>query len=241
MSIPLGILAARPMVSAGWTPADLAGLHCWYAADEIAGLSDTDAVSSWPDLSPNGFTLTTDPAGGPATYRTGIRDGKPVVRFDGVNDTLSAVNILEGITTYEITAVLAVTGGAAIAVPISNQRFVSSRTGGAMILNAARTRGMYSPGSYATYTGGTYTNGTWERWAFASNATLYVNGSSVQTAAAAGTGGTLLLGGATSTSGTRVLQFPTPMDVAEVVVTDAVLSAPDRATLDTYLADKWGL
>lgn len=239
--IPLGVLASARRASS-WTPASLGGaLAAWWDASAITGLSDGSAVSSWSDLSGNARTLTTDPGGGAATYKTSIRNSLPVVRFDGSNDCLHATGVINADSTYEMVIVLAVTGAAgAIGVPLANQRSSPSPfVGGTMIRSTANVRGLYSPGAYATYAGGTYTAGTWERWNLTSAAALYVNGSSMQTGAALAAGADIRVGAARRTM-SSTLEFFTPMDVAEIIISTDVLSPGDRAALDAYLATKWG-
>lgn len=240
--IPLGVLASGRHGSS-WTPASLPGLAAWYDASAITGLVDNDPVSAWADLSGNGKHLATHPAGGAAAYKTAIRNSLPVVRFDGTNDCLIGTSVLATDSTYELTAVLNVRSGSVLRSPLGVQTPSTPRYGGAMLLNASNVRGIYSPGAYATYSGGTYTNGTWERWSLASTATLSVNGSSVQTGAGLGAANNLLVGSAVYVSGIvdpGALEFPAPVDIAEIVVTSAVLSGGDRTALDAYLLTKWG-
>ena len=63
------------------------GMKVWLKADAITNLVDGNSVSNWPDSSGNGYgaanTATLCP-----TFRTGVLNGKPVVRFDGDNDYL---------------------------------------------------------------------------------------------------------------------------------------------------------
>jgi hypothetical protein len=86
----------RRRVSA-FSPAGVAGLKVWLKADAIVGLADTDPVSTWSDSSGQGndgtASLTVRPL-----YRTGIVNGKPVVRFDGVNDVLNLPNSFSAFT-----------------------------------------------------------------------------------------------------------------------------------------------
>lgn len=67
--------------------AKAAGAGLVLDARRISGLNDGDAVSTWNDVSGNGRdasnTLTARPL-----YKTFIKGGQPVVRFDGSNDTL---------------------------------------------------------------------------------------------------------------------------------------------------------
>lgn len=57
------------------------GLIRWYAADVITGLNDNDLVETWPDRS--GTQDGTSSGSGRPTYKTGILNGLPVVRFAG--------------------------------------------------------------------------------------------------------------------------------------------------------------
>lgn len=58
------------------------GLTLWFKADALV-LNDGDAVTTWADSSGNGYDLSQSVAGEKPTYKTGILNGKPVVRFDG--------------------------------------------------------------------------------------------------------------------------------------------------------------
>lgn len=62
-------------------------MAAWYDATTISA-SDNDPVGTWADSSGNGRTLTQATAGLRPTYRTNIQNGRPVVRFDGVDDLI---------------------------------------------------------------------------------------------------------------------------------------------------------
>lgn len=87
-----------------FTPDALTGLFAWYDASRITGLTDTAQVSQWNDLSPNGRHLTQGTAGNRPLYRTNIQNGKPVVRFDGVDDYLStaAITLNQPFTAFAV-------------------------------------------------------------------------------------------------------------------------------------------
>ena len=57
------------------------GLVLHLDADAITGLSDGDTVSTWTDISGSGNSGS---AIGAPSYHTGVVNGKPVVRLDGV-------------------------------------------------------------------------------------------------------------------------------------------------------------
>ena len=67
-------------------PAGSVDLVAQWSADALA-LRDGDAVSMWPDSSPNGRDAMATASSRP-TYR--IVDGVPMVHFDGIDDYLTA-------------------------------------------------------------------------------------------------------------------------------------------------------
>jgi hypothetical protein len=83
-----------------FAPTDISDLLRWYDASAITGLSDNDGVTTWEDLSASGVDLT----GNGVIYKTGIVNGKPVVRFDGVDDWLSSTGdvTLSTVTTFVV-------------------------------------------------------------------------------------------------------------------------------------------
>ena len=65
------------------------GVRAAYDARYISGLSDGAAVSSWSDLSGNGFTATQGTTARQPSYKTAAIGGSPSVRFDGAGDNLT--------------------------------------------------------------------------------------------------------------------------------------------------------
>jgi hypothetical protein len=72
----------------GFLPTDLDNLALWLVAGRITGLNNGDPVATWPDISGNGRNAIQAAAGQRPLYMTGIANGLPVVRFDGVDDTM---------------------------------------------------------------------------------------------------------------------------------------------------------
>ncbi|MFH2141487.1 MAG: Calx-beta domain-containing protein [Bacteroidota bacterium] len=60
----------------------------WLQSDKITGLIDNDPVITWTDNSGNSNDVTQPNASFRPIYKTNILSGKPVIRFDGVNDRL---------------------------------------------------------------------------------------------------------------------------------------------------------
>ncbi len=73
---------------ARFRPTQIPNCILWLAADRITGLADDDAVATWSDLSVVGNHATQANAGNRPVYKTGIVNGKPVVRFTGTSGAL---------------------------------------------------------------------------------------------------------------------------------------------------------
>lgn len=84
----------------------VSGAHVWLKADAITGLADGAAVSTWADSTGAGRNATQTFADEQPTYRTGVTNGKPVVRFDGANDYLKFANVFTGLTAAEVFIVV---------------------------------------------------------------------------------------------------------------------------------------
>lgn len=82
-------------------PSTLSGLTLWVRVAAATGFADNDPVGSIADLSPTNATITSTGSDRPL-YKTGIVNGKPVLRFDGSSDCLV---ISESISTREVWAV----------------------------------------------------------------------------------------------------------------------------------------
>lgn len=68
-----------------FTPAKLANLVLWHRADAL-GLVDLDPIPSIADQSGNGSSASQGTGAAQFTYRSGIVNGLPVMRLDGVDD-----------------------------------------------------------------------------------------------------------------------------------------------------------
>lgn len=64
-------------------PRDISGLRLWLSADAITGLSDNTNMSTWSDLSGNGFNGTVTGAGAVRYRTTAGSSGGPAVQFIG--------------------------------------------------------------------------------------------------------------------------------------------------------------
>lgn len=85
-----------------FSPLHISGLRLWLDASRITGLADGDPVGQWNDLSGNGNHATQTTAAKKPLYKTGILNGKPVVRFDGTDDLLLANGIATLLTGTDV-------------------------------------------------------------------------------------------------------------------------------------------
>jgi hypothetical protein len=89
-----GILKANIDYIMGGISAPAAGAPsgspvAWWDANQITGYSDGEKVSPWLDMSGGGHGLYRTVADDQPTYKTGIQNGLPILRFDGVDDDLN--------------------------------------------------------------------------------------------------------------------------------------------------------
>lgn len=208
-------------------PPDIAGLKLWLKADSI-GLTDGTTITSWADSSSNGYNLTS----GSATFKTNIVNGKPVVRFDGISNNLSASGSI-GVSQPDTIFI------------VGKQPFTAARCGFvwtgpgapqiALVENTTGNFGLYAgtaeiqdasnhSGEFHVFTG--IFSG--------SNGTGYVDGSLVVGPGSVGSAvvGTVHL---MTDGGTTFF----PGDIAEVVIYNSALSGTDRGNIEAYLKAKY--
>ncbi len=236
---------------AAWTPADLpGGVELWLDAAEPGTVTETGGVvRTWHDRSGNRRDATqTDDALRPSFEAAGW-NGRPVVRFDGAvgGDLLTTGWSMPASHTAAFVAVRdAQTGSTASAL----RPVVASDTGTTFVGYGAFRTG-FSPSDAVDFAVGDTrvpaVGGRWPQGAgvvavgtydaavddlrgWADGAVVGENLNLPHTAF-----GTVTVGGASANSARRFAGA-----VAEIVVTDEVLSTADRERLEGYLAHAWG-
>ncbi len=255
VATPLG----AALLSGPWTPARLPGLALWLDASDAATLrqnsdgttaaaADTDPVGCWADKSGYGRHATQAVSAGrrPVT-RTGVQNGLSVVRFDGVDDFLTAAASLDngtgGWAAFLVVASTATAAGFQGALTLnefannSNYTYLSlqdTTTAPAenrfAVTNAASAVGEVGslPGFHLYTLGHTGTQQSYQRDGGAAG---------VLTAAAASSHDTVSLGALWRASG---IAGPCPCDVAELLIYTRWPPAADRLAVEAYLRAKWG-
>ncbi|NLF39209.1 LamG domain-containing protein, partial [bacterium] len=73
------------------------GIVLWLDASSLSGLSDGQPVQTWDDRGPQNNDATC--SGTPATYRAGVLNDEPVIRFTGTNSyySFAAINDIRGV------------------------------------------------------------------------------------------------------------------------------------------------
>lgn len=100
MPAPITVGTARTVLGrAAFTPRLLPNLTLWLRADQgtyqdaaltTVATADTNPVGGWTDLSGLGRTFTQGTAGSRPLLKLNILGGRPVLRFDGVDDFIAA-------------------------------------------------------------------------------------------------------------------------------------------------------
>ena len=245
--------------TAAWTPDELGSLVGWWDADAITGLSDTDPVSTWSDLSSSGWDATAS-SGDRPTYRTGVLNSKPIVRFSGSNHlNLGSIDLFRNVgggTIYAVTKDAAITTISSVFFGSTNAGVtrlgLQSGGGGSGNNDKFRSNGRRldaDSNQDAASTQQVTTNWTllgcvadWQGTDLSlfvdavldgQNASFQTSGNTSNTA----TGSNNTCIGAQSTSNNSGFDG----DIAEIVVTHNALSTADREKLEGYLAHKWAL
>lgn len=215
-----------------FSPTDIAGLIRWYKSDSLA-LSDNDPVATWTDEGSDLDDAVQATSGNRPIFKTGIINGKGVVRFDGSDDWLDAAAVVTSAVT--LFMVIAPAGGIVTswnALETENNSSYWRFDDGDGYWGAFRSARI---NSYPTGVPNTGTN----LFTLVSSASTYearINGVSEGAQSANFYEGSIFriganAGGAIAFSG----------DMAEILVYNSALSGGDIALVETYLrsAARW--
>lgn len=229
-----------------FSPTNIAGLKVWFKADAGAGTNDGDAVGTWTDQSASANNVTQSTVANKPTYKTAIKNGLPIVRFDGTNDSLtSATGLPQGDFTLVIVGRL---------TTIGSDRSIFAwgvrSNGEARQFHSRNTDVRAFIGYIADVNASTnWSVNTWYVWtivgtnvpsAGSASATIThrTNGTSDGSGTAslaAFTSNSLVVGA--NTSGTEFWAG----DIAEILQYDSALSGANIDLLETYINNKWAV
>lgn len=212
-------------------PTDVPNLALWLDASRITGLVDGDPVANWSDLSGQGRDATQGTGAARPTYKVAILNGKPVVRFDGVDDYLktSAFTLNQPTHVFIVLTLIAQAASA----------YYWDGNGQNLMAAYQRLQGLMT-----LYAGGNGPEKTFGNGSTHIVSALY-NGSSSELrfeggAATTGDVSTSNAGGITLGARGNVAVFAN-IDVAEVLIYNRALAADERQKCERYLGKKYGL
>lgn len=239
-----GTMAGRG-IAAPFSPSDIAGLQLWLKADAITGLVDGDPVGTWADSSGNARDATQATAAAKPLYKVSIVNGKPVVRFDGVDDLLTVASFAQPAEWTAFAVAAKVTGTSVDAILNTDNgggsrhaqqlRFSGNSTVQSIAFNTA-------PGAFTDGEGGTNT-GFQVLSAVRSAAAVqaWVNGTSGGSTATTGTpAAPSVAAWLGMTSGASTSENLTG-DIAEILYYNSALSTADRDAVESHLGAKYGI
>ena len=227
-------------------PSTLTGLIAWYKGDAGLTLSGSDIVS-WNDQSGGGFVQT--PIGGLAPTVVATLNGLNTVTFSrsgsGLTSSTGATFNTLG-TTISIFMVARCTAGTSrdevcAFTNLGDPNSFSTVTSAIPLFLPSDTSIQAYRNLTGLSNGTTGAAGTWFELGSifdGTNNTVYINGAAQTPVASSGSFGsacTLSLGSELSNGG------PFGGQIAEVIVTNTVISSTDRANIQSYFSTKWGV
>ena len=227
--------------SFGFNPLSLSPA-LWLAADDIAQ-SDGTAVATWLDKSGNGRNATQAIGASQPIVKTGVLNGRNVVRFDGVNDYLRSPSFALGSTPSVFVVAKQTTGKAGYTRVLGGfpdvylycgtdaseliATFYGNGTSWGTVLAQSATTWM---GDFKIVS--SINNGTDSQFINGVASTPRLNAMSSFT-------GEIVVGGGYFSSGAWQTDQILGGDIAEIIIIPSPLATADRQRVERYLAAKW--
>lgn len=267
--IGLGLSGYR-MPVLEFSPTNLNGLQVWLDGSDSSTMlqssggspvaSNGDPIGVWRDKSGNSYHATQTDGTKKPTFRTNVKNGKSVVRFDGTNDHLQLVgstSFLKFLHNSNSTVfVAAKNSGAGNSMLLCSNNGTGSNTGfwfyypGTTSFWPIATNGTTANVVYSLESSITNTNYNLmmaytkagdptasERVKNYNNGSLLSGANTLTNAADSGNSGFDVFVG----SGSSVSNYPLNGDILEILIYNQVLSTGDRQKIETYLNSKWSI
>jgi len=247
------IMKAVMAVAAGkkFLPTDISGLKLWLDASAITGVSDGGTITTWPDMSGNGYDATQATASAKPVFKTNILNGKPVVRANGsksmfLSSGLDMLRKAPGVTIFAVAKLDAVGAD-------SQYIFYAARGGG----DAPRAALCYHNSVFALRYRRLDSDSTSTLSGAAADTDWHIHGalldfstgfSGIYIDAAESNTGSPSTGLFSDTSSSAIAIFSDDHsnyrwngDIAEIIVYNTALSADDIQKINKYLSQKYGI
>ena len=249
--------AGRFSRRAPFSPASVAGLTGWWDASDSSTLFDDPVagaltvadgvVARFEDKSGNGRHFAQSTAGKEPLRKTNVINGLDCLRFDGSNDFMSNLEQTADLIDADASAVFLVAKAESATsndASIFNNQMILSDLGGShgyFALKSNDTAAAYGYDSDVRTASLAYVPGN---WTFMS---AWHDGSDLYASLDGGTPVSVALSTRTFLNFTALLgcNFTTATvfhgDIAELITYNQALSASDRGSVESYLADKYGI
>lgn len=207
-------------------PLTITGLKLWLKADALA-LANDDPVTTWTDSSGLGNSAAQATVAQKPTYKTGIVNGKPVVRFDGVDDFMvcPAITAAAGLSAFVVWKMTTATNfGMTLVLTDGSSELRQNGANLQMLCGANPISGGVADTAWHVHSFTNNGSNLSELWTDGVS-----NGTSVTSVAC----GTPSIGARNAGS------FPFNGDIAEILLYDSSLSAGNRQAVEAYLRAKY--
>lgn len=221
-------------------PTISSSLQLWFKADAITA-SDGDAVPTWNDSSGNSRNATQATPAKQPIYKSGVLNGKPVVRFNTTSDTslgTAAVTLTQPYTIFMV----AINNGdvSAFATPLSLEK-TAGVTGALNYTGASGTTANLYAGANLPYTLNPAAWNIYDTVFSGATSKVAINGATDVT----GNAGTNNVGSYV-TIGRHRLSYSGPGygwngDISEVIVYSGELTKVQREGIAEYLSEKYAI
>lgn len=227
-----------PLSSVTFTPTDVAGLKLWLKGDGVfwqdgarttPATADGDPVGAWDDASGEDNHATQATANARPLLKLNVKNGLPVVRFDGTDDFLSSLLTVAQPGTVFIVASRSATG---------ERHMIDGTTELARWLVGGDVGG-----NWVIYAGSVVTTSAQDtNWHLHTAVFDGASSSHRVDAASAGSGdaGALALTNPLIGAGQGHILFHQG-DIAEVLIYDSALGTTDRDSVEAYLDAKYSI
>jgi hypothetical protein len=228
----------RPKVS-GFTPRQIPDLAAWWDAADSASITVQTGVQQWADKSGNGRNLVQNTTNNQPLHGSVTLNGKPVVTFDGTNDSMGCSFTLN--QPFACFFVYRYEASPATAKVVLTMRFAGGSRCGEFQSSSSSAMSLFSGASlFLSNVGAAMT--AFNVWDYEQNSTssairLRKTGATSSGNAGANNGNGFSLaadGGASQSSFANV-------SVAEVCVYSRALAVSEADAVRKYLGTKWNL
>jgi hypothetical protein len=231
-----------------WSPANITTALWLDAADASTITQSGGTVSQWNDKSGNNLHISQATVANQPAYTANAISGKPVLTFDGSNDTLERATGLNGLSNVTIVSVFRIITATNDDIPIAIGSTIASsargfyRASGGSVMSALGYANEFISTLQWDVGGSHHIFGLRNtQLATPNHLEVYRDGVG-QTGT--GAGGNLVITSAGFAVGSIRGAAPTHctnMEAAEVVVLASAASTDTRQRIEGYLAHKWGL